>query len=148
MMGLFPDITIAVVLLVIAVVTVVISQMGILPKQSLPYIAAGLAGIFGIAVFRKWRENTMRRELEQREQQLQGLAARAQQTAGTVAVADQQLTTALATLQSQKEAAQKELLLIHASTAQEQEAISNLHGEDLFQKYDQVFGTPTQQPTQ
>jgi Skp family chaperone for outer membrane proteins len=143
-MGLFPNITIAVVLLVIAVVTVVISQMGILPKQSLPYIAAGLAGVFGIAVFRKWRETALRGELEQREQELQGLASRAQQSRAGVTAADQQLTTALATLQSQREAAQKQLLLIHASTAQEQEAISNLHGEELFQKYDEAFGAPTQ----
>ena len=142
MTGLFPDIAIAGVLIVIAVVVVVISQMGILPKKSLPYIAAALAGIFGIAVFRRWRENSLRRELEQREKELQGLAARVDQTKGGVAAADQQLTSALAALQAQKEAAQKELLLIRANTTQEKDAISRMQGEEVFQKFDEVFGTP------
>src|SRR5260370_38272877 len=95
-------------------------------------------------VFRKWRENALRGWLEQREQELQGLASRAQQSRAGVTAADQQLTTALATLQSQREAAQKQLLLIHASTAQEQEAISNLHAEELFQKYEKAFASPPQ----
>jgi hypothetical protein len=145
MMGLVPDITIAVVLLVIAVVVVAIAQMGILPKKTLPFIAAGLAGVFGIAVFRKWREQSLRTDLERRDRELQGLAARAGQTAAGVAAADQQLTAAAAALQSQKEATQKELLLIRATTAEEKDAISRLQGEELFRKFDEVFGTPAHQ---
>ena len=44
-MTLFPDITIAVIVLVIVVAIVLVARMGILPKKSLPYIAAGLASL-------------------------------------------------------------------------------------------------------
>jgi uncharacterized protein HemX len=143
MMGLFPDITIAVVVLVIAVVILLVARMGILPKKSLPYIAAALAGAIGIALFRKLRQQDLQNELRRQEQDLKGLQTRVQQTQPSVDAADQQLTQALADLQRQKEATQKEMLLIQANTAEEKAAIGSLQGEDLFRKYDQVFGNPS-----
>ena len=139
-MTLFPDITIAVIVLVIVVAIVLVARMGILPKKSLPYIAAGLAGVLGIALFRKLRQQDLQNDLRQREQGLKDLEARARQTRSGVDAADQQLTEALADLQRQKEATQKELLLIQANTAAEKDAIGALQGDDLFRKFDQVFG--------
>ena len=115
--------------------------MGILPKKSLPYLAAGLAGVFGIALFRKLRQQDLQNDLRQREQGLKELEARMRQTRSGVDAADQQLTQALADLQRQKEATQKEMLLIQANTDAEKAAIGALQGEDLFRKFDQVFGT-------
>ena len=140
-MSLFPDITIAVIVLVIVVAIVLVARMGILPKKSLPYLAAGLAGVFGIALFRKLRQQDLQNDLRQREQGLKDLEARARQTRSGVDAADQQLTQALADLQRQKEATQKEMLLIQANTDAEKAAIGALQGEDLFRKFDQVFGT-------
>src|SRR5438093_1086824 len=80
-------------------------------------------------------------DLRQREQGLKDLEARMRQTRSGVDAADQQLTQALADLQRQKEATQKEMLLIQANTDAEKAAIGALQGEDLFRKFDQVFGT-------
>jgi len=138
--SVFPDITIAVIVLIIVVAIVLVARMGILPKKSLPYLAAGLAGVFGIALFRKLRQQDLH-DLRQREQGLKELEARMRQTRSGVDAADQQLTQALADLQRQKEATQKEMLLIQANTDAEKAAIGALQGEDLFRKFDQVFGT-------
>ena len=141
MISVFPDITIAVIVLIIVVAIVLVARMGILPKKSLPYLAAGLAGVFGIALFRKLRQQDLQNDLRQREQGLKELEARMRQTRSGVDAADQQLTQALADLQWQKEATQKEMLLIQANTDAEKAAIGALQGEDLFRKFDQVFGT-------
>ena len=144
LLGAFPDITIAVVLLVVAVLAVLISRMGVLPKKSLPFIIAGLLGVFGYALFRKRREQALREDLKRREQELADLARRASAHQAGVAAAEAQLAGAREALQRQQEATQKQLLQIHATNAQERERIGNLHGAELFQEFDQTFGSPAQ----
>jgi hypothetical protein len=140
LLGGFPDIAIAVVLIVIAAFAVLISKMGVLPKKSLPFIIGGLAGIFGIAMFRRSREKSLRDDLKRREQALTDLTQRMKTTETSVDAADQQRTAALADLQRQQDAAQKELLLIRARTVAEKDEISKLQGDALFQRFDDTFG--------
>src|SRR2546427_11735079 len=106
-MTLFPDISTAVIVLIIVVAIVLVARMGILPKKSLPYPAAGLAGVFGIALFRKLRQQDLQNDLRQRERGLKELEARMRQTRSGVDAADQQLTQALADLQRRKGAARR-----------------------------------------
>lgn len=142
LLGAFPDITIAVVLIIIGLVVVLAAQMHVLPKKSLPFIVAGLAGVFGIALFRRWREQSLRGDLKRLENHLDGLSQRAQGTAQRVSAAEQQRTAALAEVERQRAALQKQLLLTRAQTAQEKDRISTLQGEDLFLEFDQTFGKP------
>jgi len=135
-----PDVFIALILIVIAVVAVVITNMGVLPKKSLPFILGGLAGIFGFAWFQKSRENALRDKLKRQEKELEALAARAKTTSASVEAADRQRTAAMADLLRQQEAARKELLLIRAQTAEEKEKIGRMHGDELFARFDEVFG--------
>jgi Skp family chaperone for outer membrane proteins len=144
LLGVFPDLTIAVVLLVVAGVVLLVARMGVLPKKSLPFIIAGLLGVFGYALFRKRREQALREDLKRHEQELADLARRASQHQAGVAAAEQQLAGAREALQRQQEATQKEMLRIHATNAQERERLSTLHGAELFQEFDKEFGSPVQ----
>ena len=137
---MLPDITIPLILIVVAIVVIVASRMGVLPKKSLPFVAGALASVFGFSLFKKWQDKSRRSALEQKEKELGDIATRAQATAAATSAADVQRTAALAELQRQKEAAQKERLLIQARTAAEKEAISKLQGEELFEKFVEVFG--------
>lgn len=133
------DLVIPLILIVAVVVIIVLLKMGALPKKTLPFIIAGVASVFGIAMFQSWRNKSMRKELEERERKLRELEKRARANAAGVAAADSKRMQAIAELQRQKEAAQKELLLIDASTTAEREQISQLHGEDLFARFIKTF---------
>ena len=137
---MLPDITIPLILIVVAIVVIVASRMGVLPKKSLPFVAGALASVFGFSLFKKWQDKSRRSALEQKEKELGDITTRAQATAAATSAADVQRTAALAELQRQKEAAQKVGLLIQARTAAEKEAISKLQGEELFEKFVEVFG--------
>lgn len=137
---MIPDITIPLILIVVAVVVIVASKMGVLPKKSLPFVAGAIASVFGLAIFKKWQDKSRRSGLERRERELDVIAKRAQATAAGATSADVQRTAALAEVQRQKEAVHKERLLIQARTAEEREAISKLQGEELWERYLQQFG--------
>ena len=133
------DLVFPLILIVGVIIIVVLLKMGALPKKSLPFIVAGVASVFGISIFQRWRNKSMRKDLEERERRLRELEDRARANAAGVAATDSTRLAAIAELQRQKEAAQKELLLIDAATTAQREEISQLHGEDLFARFVQTF---------
>jgi hypothetical protein len=136
---MLPDLTIPLILIVVAIVVIVASKMGVLPKKSLPFVAGALASVFGLSLFKKLQDKSRRSALLQREKELDALAMHAQATAAATNAADLQRTAALAELQRQKEAVQKETLLIEARTAAEKEEISKLQGVELFERFVKTF---------
>ncbi len=136
---MLPDLTIPLILIVVAIVVIVASRMGVLPKKSLPFIAGALASVFGLSLFKQLQDKSRRSALLQREKDLDALAARARATAAATNAADLQRTAALAELQRQKEAVQKETLLIEARTEAEKQEISKLQGVELFERFVKTF---------
>lgn len=142
MIDLFPDIGIAVVLVAIALVVILIARMGILPKKSLPYVAAALAGVTGIAVFQRIKAKGLAKELEARRRALQDLEGRLAQTRARFEASDQTQAAVRAELQRQEEAVQKAILVARANTDAQRQEIDNLSGEEVFRRFDEVFGGP------
>ncbi len=136
---MLPDLTIPLILIVVAIVVIVASRMGVLPKKSLPFIAGALASVFGFSLFKQLQDKSRRSALLQREKELDALAARARATAAATNAADLQRTAALAEVQRQKEAVQKETLLIEARTEAEKQEISKLQGVELFERFVKTF---------
>lgn len=138
---LMPDLTIAFGLIGIAVIVFLLSRMGVLPKKSLPYVAAALVGVFGLVLFRKSRERGLRNRLKEEEERLEALEERANATRVAVEEPNQQLDEALFTLQQRKEATQKEILLIRAENEKKKQEIENLSRDEVFIRFAETFGS-------
>lgn len=138
---LMPDLTIAFGLIGIAVIVFLLSRMGVLPKKSLPYVAAALVGVFGLVLFRKSRERGLRNRLKEEEERLEALEERANATRVAVEESNQQLDEALFTLQQRKEATQKEILLIRAENEKKKQEIENLSRDEVFIRFAETFGS-------
>jgi hypothetical protein len=136
---MLPDFTIPLILIVVAIVVIVASKMGVLPKKSLPFVAGALASVFGLSLFKKLQDKSRRSALQKREEELAALGTRAQATAAATSAADVQRTAALAELQRQKESVAKEELLIQARTDAEKDEISKLQGVELFERFVKTF---------
>ena len=54
----------------IAVIIFLISRMGLLPKKTLPFIAAALAGAFGVALFQGYRSRKIREKIKKLEEEI------------------------------------------------------------------------------
>ena len=134
------DIAIAGVLLVIALVTVVISKMGLLPKKLLPYLAVGLGTAFTIAWLRRWGLNRHSDDAKKQEEALAEQEGRLAQAQPGLAATDQQLAQARAALEARRAALAKDSLLINATSAEDKKKIDALQGEELFAKYREQFG--------
>jgi len=62
------DVTIAVVLILVGLTVFLISRIGMLPKKSLPFIAAAFLGAIGVSVFHQWRRNKLLKEIDERKE--------------------------------------------------------------------------------
>ncbi|PYP08063.1 MAG: hypothetical protein DMD59_13330 [Gemmatimonadetes bacterium] len=140
MFGLQLDLLIPLILILIVVVVLVATKANVLPKKSLPFIAAGLAGVFGWSIFNKARKDALRQKLKDEEAQQREQEKRAAEAARLAGISDGERMRAVAEAQRLRDAQQKERLLIDARTAQEKEEISKLQGDELWERYLRQFG--------
>jgi hypothetical protein len=127
------DLTIALGLIGIAVAMFLISRMGILPKKSLPYVAAALAGIFGISLFSKYRTDKLRQELEKREQELKKFEEeKLKPMAETYRVSTDTVHALEAEADRQRAAYLKAVRISEAKTKEEKERVEHLSMKELF----------------
>jgi len=140
MIGIGNDLIIALGLVGIVVVTFLISKIGILPKKSLPFVAAGLAAIFGIVLFRESRIKGLRKDLEEREKRLREQEERLKVLKEKSGASEQELNKALADLEKQKRAYERSILEIKAENAEEKKRIDELPDDDVFKEFRQAFG--------
>lgn len=133
------DTIIAFGLIGITIILFLISRMGILPKKSLPYIAAALVGIFAAGLVRKWRQNKTREELKKREEKLKERESKLEGIRGTSEASDKKLEEMKAELDRHRAAYEKEILLIGAENKENKEIIDRLSGEELHNKFREAF---------
>lgn len=69
------DIVIALGLIAVALVVFLLARMDVLPRKSLPYVAAGLAGAVGIGVFSAWRRRAAKDDLAKAEKAVRDATA-------------------------------------------------------------------------
>jgi septal ring factor EnvC (AmiA/AmiB activator) len=135
------DLLIALGLVGIVVVTYLISRMGLLPKKSLPFVAAGLAAIFGIALFRKYRSDNLQKELKELEGELKKKEKRLEDLKQTYNVSNEKLQEMKSELVRHQSANEKEILLISEKNKKEKERIEGLSGNELHEEFLKTFGS-------
>ena len=131
---------IAIGLVVITLVVFLLSRTHILPKKSLPFVAAALLGAFGLSVFQRWRQGNLRQELERREKEIREKEKRLEQLKKEADASEEELRRIQAELDKERAAIKKEILLIEAKNEEEKKRIDNLLVDELFEEFDRVFG--------
>jgi hypothetical protein len=128
------DLLVAFGLIALGLVAVLLYRMGFLPKKSLPFVAAAIAGIVGWRIFKGRREAALRAEIKriegaiaERARELDALAVRA----GT---ADEEVLAARAALEKQKAAVAKELLLLEERSAERRREIEAMGTNQVFEE--------------
>jgi septal ring factor EnvC (AmiA/AmiB activator) len=134
------DLIIAFVIIGIVLAVFLLSKINLLPKKSLPFIIAGLAGAFGIMLFGKSRMNGLRKELEEREKKLLEKEEKLKKLKDNYSASEKHLQQANAELEKQRAAYQKTILQIKAENEEEKERIDRLSGEDLHNEFLEAFG--------
>ncbi len=142
MISLIPnEITIAVILVVVALVVLLISRMGLLPSKSLPYVAGALLAVFGLAFANRLRVKGLRDAADKRRKALEDFANTKAKRDGESADAAARRAAELAAQQDQQDlAAAKSIALINAKTEKDKDAVDNLHGDELHRQLDELAG--------
>ena len=140
MIGIGNDLVIALGLVGIVVVTFIISKIGILPKKSLPFVAAGLAAIFGITLFRESRIKGLRKDLDEREKRLREQEEKLKGLKDKYGASEAELNKALAELEKQRRAYERSLLEIKAKNEEEKKRIDELPDDEVFKEFREAFG--------
>jgi uncharacterized membrane protein len=133
-----PEIAIAVILVVVALVVLLISRMGLLPSKSLPYVAGALLAVFGLAIANRLRAKGIRDEAEKRRKALGDFAKKAAVDGESADAAAARAAQAEAEARRQEEAAAKTIELLHAKTEEQEREIDNLHGDELHRRLDEA----------
>jgi septal ring factor EnvC (AmiA/AmiB activator) len=134
------DLIIALGLVGIVVVTFLISKIGILPKKTLPFVAAGLAAVFGITLLRERRIKSLRKDLADREQKLREEEKRLKTLKDKYGASELELNKAQAELERQRRAYERSILEINAKNDEEKKQIDALPDDEVFKKFREEFG--------
>lgn len=135
------DLIIALGLVGIVVVVFIISQMGILPKKTLPYVIGALAGLLGITLFREWRTKGLTKKIAEQEKILNEKEEKLKELKEKYMASDRELQKAKEDLEKQIAAYKKMLLQLQAETREEKEKIDQLAGEELDDKFSELLTT-------
>ncbi len=136
------DITIALIVLGIALLIFLSFQIGSLPKsgrRSLLFIISAAAAIFGISVFSRHRLKLLNKELKERESKLKEREEKLKGLKEDYQTSEKELNLMKAKLEDQLNAYRKMMLQIKVKNKKEKERIEKLSGEDLHHEFFTVF---------
>ena len=128
-LGQYLDVIIAGALLLVGGVIFLLSRINILPKKSLPYVAAAIAGAVGLGIFSQWRRSKLigelderkkkaderKKELDTQKQELERLSARVDEKKSEVDARD----AGLAVLEGNMDAARQKVAQAEAALTRE-----------------------------
>ena len=136
------DTLIAIGLIVLLIGAFLTSRNRALPKKSLPFIIAALAGVVGIALFRNRRALSLRQDLKRREEEINALEKKLQGLKKRYGVSEEKRQELRAELEQQRTAYEQTILQIKAENKKEKERIDRLAGEELHQEFRDALGNP------
>ena len=136
------DTLIAIGLIVLLIGAFLTSRIRALPKKSLPFIIAALAGVVGIALFRNRRALSRRQDLKRREEEIRALEKKLQGLKKRYGVSEEKRQELKAELEQQRTAYEQTILQIRAENKKEKERIDGLAGEELHQEFRDALGNP------
>ena len=140
MFGIGLDLTIALGLMVIGVIVFFLSQMSILPKKSIPYVAIALAGVFGFTLFRRWRQGKIKEEIKALEKTRDEVEETLKEVKEHTQASEEELNRVEAEFEQAKAAQAKEALLIQERAEEKKKEIEELSTLEAFERFDAAFG--------
>lgn len=140
LLNVFPDGDLLLVgaLVFTAIVVVLLSRLGFLPKKSLPYIGATLLGVIGLGVFRKWRSSAERQALEDDRNRLRALEPELEEKRKRFQASEDAYRQVQAEIDRREEALQRRALLAEAEPA-DRDTVEQLSAEEVFERYRRAF---------
>jgi len=133
------DLLVAFGLIGIVVIVFIVSQMGLLPKKSLPFVIGALLGAFGWTVWREKRISKLREDLKRREKALKEREKKAEELKKKYQIADEKLDELKSELERQRSAYEKEILLLKAKNAEYKKYIDSLSGDELHDEFEDAL---------
>lgn len=134
------DIAVALGLIAFAVVIVLLARMEVLPKKSLPYVAAALASALTFGLLKAWRKSENDKDYEEKKKELDRLRANTTALAAKHKDAQRETERIQAEIDRAEETHQKAILQSEARTAAEKGRIDGLHGDDARREFMKRFG--------
>ncbi len=111
------DLYIAGGLVVIAIVVFFLTQIGLLPKKSIPIVAGALLGGLGLVIFRAARQRALEAQLKQVKDEVDRRDKQLTEMQKQYGLKEQEVAAERARLQDQIVARQKEILTLQAQDA-------------------------------
>jgi hypothetical protein len=134
------DTYIAAGLIITTIVVLILSRINLLPKKSLPFVLAAIAGLFGWSILRRKRTKELQSQIKKREGKIKNLLKELDRLKDKYGASSVQLERIKAELEIQKSAHEKEILNINKKHKEESDRIDNLSGQELHDAYADVFG--------
>ena len=125
------DISLAIGLVIAAVGVILLSNIGLLPKKSIPWVLLAIGATFGFAWFKDRQAKGLRKKLEEQEKELKKLAQRMEKTRAETDAEHAKLEKAKTELRKVEESTAKSILELEAKGREERVRIAQLEGEEL-----------------
>lgn len=120
------DLYIAGGLVVIALVVFFLTQIGLLPKKSIPIVAGALLGGLGLVIFRAARQRALEAQLKQVKKEVDDRDKRLTQMQQQYGLKEQEVAAQRARLEDQITARQKEVLALQAQDAARKQQVDQM----------------------
>lgn len=136
----FLDLWVAGGLVVISLLLFFLSQIGLLPRKTLPYVAGVLAGGLGLVIFKSWRQRGMSQELERRKAEVDRLHKQVDTVRQTYAVTEREVAAERARLNDQIAALAKDNRELEAKLKTYAGAVQGMSRTQTQDEFDLQFG--------
>ncbi len=120
------DLYIAGGLVVIALVVFFLTQIGLLPRKSIPIVAGALLGGLGIVIFRAARQRALEAQLKQVKKEVDDRDKRLTQMQQQYGLKEQEVAEERGRLEDQITARQKEILALQAQDAARKQQVDQM----------------------
>ena len=134
------DTYIAAGLIITTIVILILSRINLLPKKSLPFVIAAVAGLFGWSILRRKRTKELQSQIKKREEKIKNLLKDLDRLKDKYGASSAKLEQIKTELEIQKSAHEKEILNINKKHKTESDRIDNLSGQELHNAYADAFG--------
>lgn len=133
------DIVLALALIGVALIVFLLARMEVLPRKSLPYVAAGVAGAFGIGIFNAWRRRVAKDDLAKAEQAVRDATAKLPALKGKSDAAVKEAEAIKIEHEVQMDAYRKSIGQTIAEGEQKKAELGKLHGAELLDAVEKLL---------
>src|SRR5688572_21469464 len=123
---LAPDISIAIVMILVAAGVFFAVRIGVLPKKSAPFVAVALLAAIGFSMYRQKHARNLQAVLKEKEKELKKREAKLNELREQFDVSDKEATAAVAKRDAEIQAITEEIIQVRTEHKEEVEQIRNM----------------------